>query len=250
LLAAQQRPFGGIDPGFLGGCLAIRARLGSYGRSSPLEPSEPLKVIDKIGHADLDRGSADADGSHDEPHAVLLPSGHMLDMSAVSGLPGVGLGGPLGHGPPRLAPLVDMALEHAGGEERFVLLRSVSGIRPNARAGIAIADKVGQPRSVIGVGTPSTNQTVGLVSGDVVFEAEHRDGEIDGLCGLGIAPSWTLALLYLIDQRASRSFCRALASFQSSGTRPFLMAVFSASVLRCLGAGTTVASMIYPPIAR
>ena len=63
-------------------------------------------------------------------------------------------------------------------------------------------------------------------------------------------PEPVLALLYLIDQRASRSFCRALAGFQSSGTRPSLMAAFSASVLRYLGAGTTVASMICPPMAR
>ena len=48
MLAAQQRPFDGIDPGFLGSWPAFWARSGSYGRSSPLRPSGPLEVIDEV----------------------------------------------------------------------------------------------------------------------------------------------------------------------------------------------------------
>ena len=36
------------------------------------------------------------DGAHDQPHAMLLASKHMLDLGADFGSPGVGLGGPLG----------------------------------------------------------------------------------------------------------------------------------------------------------
>jgi hypothetical protein len=48
---------------------------------------------------------------------VLLAGEHMLDLGADPGSPGVGLGDPLGQRPPWLAPLVDMALEHASGED-------------------------------------------------------------------------------------------------------------------------------------
>src|SRR6516165_2260281 len=68
----------------------------------------------------------------------------------------------------------------------------------------------------------------------------------------GFVPSArSFALLNLTVQRASRSFCRSLAglAFQSSGMRPSLIARFSSSVLRCLGAATSEASTICPPIA-
>lgn len=116
-----------------------------------------------------------------------------------------------------------------------------------------LAEEGRQPRAVIGVGGAGTlgaDQPVGLVDADMIFVAEHRDREINLLGCLGVGALPTLALLYLIDQRASRSFCRGLASFQSCGTQPSLIVAFSASVLRCLGAGTTVASMICLPIAR
>jgi hypothetical protein len=67
-----------------------------------------------------------------------------------------------------------MALEHAGSEECFVLLRPVSGICPDARAGIALADQVGQPSTVVGIGgggTPGADQAVGLVDADMVLVA-------------------------------------------------------------------------------
>ena len=57
----------------------------------------------------------------------------------------------------------------------------------------------------------------------------------------GLLPSSrTLAFVYLMVQRASRSFCRSLAglSCQPSGMRPSLIACFSAFVFRCLGAAT------------
>lgn len=61
-----------------------------------------------------------------------------------------------------------------------------------------------------------------------------------------------LAFDHVIVQRASRSFWASFfgLAFQASGTRPAFKSAFSASALRCLGAATTVASMICPPIAR
>lgn len=38
----------------------------------PLEPIQALKVIGKVGHADLDPGSSNADGIRHEAHAILL----------------------------------------------------------------------------------------------------------------------------------------------------------------------------------
>jgi hypothetical protein len=57
-----------------------------------------------------------------------------------------------------------------------------------------------------------------------------------------------LALVYLIVQRASRSLWRSLAGFfaHSGGTRSSVMSRFSPSVLRCLGAATIEAAMIWP----
>lgn len=94
----------------------------SHGSSTPIEPGETLEVIGELRSADFDTGTGDAYGAHDEPHAVLLPGEHMLDMSADFGSPGVGLSDPVGHGPPWRAPLVNMAVEHAGGEDASFLL--------------------------------------------------------------------------------------------------------------------------------
>ena len=92
-------------------------------RSSPLKPYQALEVIDQVGHADLDGGAGDTDGAHDEPHPALWPREHMLDLAAHFGSPCVGLGDPFRQRLPWFAPLVDMALEHACGQERFVILR-------------------------------------------------------------------------------------------------------------------------------
>src|SRR5271170_576046 len=61
-----------------------------------------------------------------------------------------------------------------------------------------------------------------------------------------------LALVYLTVQRASRSFWRSLAGFcaHAGGMRPSLMSRFSPSVLRCFGAATIEASIIWPLIAK
>lgn len=40
------------------------------------------KVIDEVGHADLDGGAGDAEGAHGEPHPVFLSREHMLNMGA------------------------------------------------------------------------------------------------------------------------------------------------------------------------
>lgn len=51
-------------------------------RSSALEPCKALEVIDQVGHADLDPGTSDADGTDDEAHAVFLSGKDMLNGGA------------------------------------------------------------------------------------------------------------------------------------------------------------------------
>ncbi len=99
------------------------------------------------GHADLDPGAGDADGAHDQPHPVLLPGEPTLDLGADLGTPGIGLSDPLRQRSPRLEPLVDIAGEHAPGEECLILLRSISSIGPNARGGVLLADQIRQSLS-------------------------------------------------------------------------------------------------------
>lgn len=78
--------------------------LTSSRRSSPFEPSQALEVISQVRHADLDGGAGDADGAHEQPHPVLLPGEHMLDLGADLGTPGIGLGDPLRQRSLRLIP--------------------------------------------------------------------------------------------------------------------------------------------------
>ena len=50
-------------------------------RSSSFEPGETLEIMGQVGHADLDPGAGDADGAHEEAHAMLLAGEHMFYMS-------------------------------------------------------------------------------------------------------------------------------------------------------------------------
>ncbi len=103
--------------------------LASSGRNSPLEPSEALEVIGEVGHADLDGGTGDADGAHDQAHPVLLSGEHMLDLCADPGASAIGPGGPHRQRPPRFAPLVDMALEHAVARNASFFLETIGRVR-------------------------------------------------------------------------------------------------------------------------
>ena len=121
-------------------------------RSTPLEPGETLEVIGKVRHADLDASAGDADGAHDEAHAVLLSGEDMLDRRTHGGSLRIGSGDALRHRPARWLLLVDMTGEHALGEERLVLLRPVGRIGPDPGAGVVLADHVGQPCAVVSIG--------------------------------------------------------------------------------------------------
>lgn len=150
----------------------LGAVLMSCRRSSPLEPGQTLEVIDEVGHADLDGGAGDADSAHDEPHPVLLPREHMLDLGADLGSSGIGPGDPIGQRLPRLALLVDVALEHACRQKSLVFLRPVGRVCPDARTGIGLADQVRQSCTVMGIGgagIPGADQPMGLVDADVVL---------------------------------------------------------------------------------
>jgi len=72
--------------------------------------------------------------------------------------------------------VVDVAGEHAPGEECLVLLRSVGGIGPNARGGVLLADQIGQSRPIMGIGgarIPGADQSMGPIDTDMVFIAEQ-----------------------------------------------------------------------------
>ncbi len=89
---------------------------------------------------------------------------------------------------------MDVAGEHALGEERLVLLWSIGRIGPYPRAGVVLADHVRQPGAVVGVGgagIPGADQPMRTVDAYVVLVAEHRDGEVNRFERLGIR-----ALLY------------------------------------------------------
>lgn len=84
---------------------------------------------------------------------------------------------------------MDVAGEHAPGEERLVLLRSIGGIGPNARGGVLLADQIGQSRAIMGIGgagIPGADQSMGPVDADMILIAEHRNGQIDRFCRLGV----------------------------------------------------------------
>lgn len=139
-------------------------------------------------------GAGDTDGPHDEPHAVFLPGEHVLDCRAHGGSFCIGPGDAFGHRPARRLLLVDVAGEHPLGEERLVLLRSVGRVRPDTRSGVVLADHVGQPGAIVGIGRariPCADQPVDPVDADVVLVPEYRDGEVDRLECLGIDGSYT-----------------------------------------------------------
>jgi hypothetical protein len=60
----------------------LEARMASTGRASAHVPGEAAEVPDEVRHADLDARVGDADGAHDQPHAVLLLREHVLDGRA------------------------------------------------------------------------------------------------------------------------------------------------------------------------
>lgn len=59
--------------------------VGLSGRSSDAEPGKAGEVIGEIGHADLHLCSRQADGAHEQRHAVLLRGKDVLDAGADPG---------------------------------------------------------------------------------------------------------------------------------------------------------------------
>ncbi len=88
----------------------------------------------------------------------------MLDMGANLESSGVGPCDPLGRRLPRLALLLDEAVEHNSRQEGLVFLQPVGRVGPGARAGIGPADWVWPSSTIIGIdgaGAPSADQAVG-----------------------------------------------------------------------------------------
>src|SRR6202020_47313 len=97
-------------------------RLGSYGGEA-VEVDEPPEIVDEVGHADLQPGAGDANGSDEEVHLVFLHREDMLDAGADLGLEGVGAPRGLRHRPTRRLLAMDAADEAVPFEERLVHLR-------------------------------------------------------------------------------------------------------------------------------
>src|SRR5437764_11734709 len=63
-------------------------RLGSWSGKA-VEVDEPPEIVDEVGHADLQPGAGDSDGSDEEGHLVFLHREDMLDARADLGLEGL-----------------------------------------------------------------------------------------------------------------------------------------------------------------
>ena len=198
-------------------------------------------------------GARDADGANKQAHAVLLLGEDVLDAGPHRrsarrwrGPWPRGIGLPLGF--LRWMRLTLPALLQI----RLVGRRTIRGVGPYIRGCVCRIDQaLAQPGAVMSrcIGRlAATDDPITPVDRDVALVAEDRDGDVD----LRLAVRFGLAFENFTVQRASRSFWRSLAglSFQSCGISPALMAAFSPSVLRCLGAATSVASTIWPAIGR
>ncbi|GGO91193.1 hypothetical protein EV664_101543 [Stakelama pacifica] len=51
-------------------------------RNSDVEPGKSVEVVGEVDHADLHLGAGNADGAHEQLHAVLLSGEDMLDGRA------------------------------------------------------------------------------------------------------------------------------------------------------------------------
>jgi hypothetical protein len=138
--------------------------------------------------------------------------------------------------------LVDVAGEHALGEERFIFLGAVSCVGPHARCRVARADQDRQPSTIVSIGDariPRADQAVGAAYADMVLVAntwgwQGRPASVLGdrrhhlLCfGIFDGPA---GIAILLPSSAG-------LSFQRSGTWPSLIAIFSSWVSTLLGRG-------------
>ena len=155
----------------------------------------------------------------------------------------------------RLAPGL-LAMDAADPPLRFepllVGLTAVGRIGPNIRGGIVARHDVPEHPAIEAraIGDLAlADEAEGSANRDAAFVAEAGDGDVD----LRLAVRRWAAFGELQRPARTVSFCAARAGSSgqiSAATLPALIAAFSGSVLRCLGAATSVASTICPPMAR
>ena len=126
----------------------------------------------------------------------------------------------------------------------LIFLRPVGGVCPDAGGCVGLVQQLWQLRAVIagGIGRgPFADQSVRVVDRDMVLVTEGGDRNIDLLCA--ILPGFGLGVF---DRPAGIAILLGQLGGlgQSSGILPSLMARFSSSLLRCLGADKMVASTI------
>ena len=85
--------------------------------------------------------------------------------------------------------LMDVAGEHAFGQECLVLLGAVGCVGPYVRGRVVRADEDRQPCAIMSIGGASVSgadQAMSAIDTYVVLVPEHRDGEVDWLERLGV----------------------------------------------------------------
>src|SRR5512133_2263626 len=167
------------------------------------QPDEAPDVVGKIGEPDLHAGSREADRADGQMEQTLLMRKHMLDGAANLRLLSIGNARTLRHGLALWLLAVNARYEPASFQHRLVSGRAISRVRPHLTGCIVAVENVLQSRPVVSGGMrrcPFADQPMRTVDRDMVLVA----GMARSTCG---TPSpFGLAFVYLMVQRASRSF--------------------------------------------
>ena len=102
-----------------------------------LKVEEPPDIVDEIGEADLHFSPLDADRAHEQAHAGFLVGKDMLNTGSDNGFTGIGSAGPARHIAMGRLLVMDLRDEAVPLDIVLVGRRTVSGIGPDGRAGIA-----------------------------------------------------------------------------------------------------------------
>jgi hypothetical protein len=140
--------------------------------------------VSQIGHADLHLRPRQADGAHEQRHAVLLRSKDMLDAGADPRTRGIGLGLLLGKPAPRWLAELDPLRQAAPLQHFQVALGAVGGVGPDAAGGVPGIQQNWKAAAVVlsGIGDrPPADQSMPPVDADMALVAEDRHRDRDGL---------------------------------------------------------------------
>jgi hypothetical protein len=211
-----------------------------------------VHVVGQIGERDLGLGALDADGADKQPHLVFQPGKDVFDAGADLRFGGIGLGGPLGHGPASGLPAMDAADPALPFEPCLIGLAAIGGIGPDIGGGVVAGDDIAEhpPVKACTIGDLAfTDEAERAADRDAALVAKAWDGDVDPRLAFGGGPGFGEL------QRPARVgvlLCcpGGFIGPDLTSLLPALIASFSGAVLRCFGAATRVASTICPPMAR